>query len=127
MKRIVRGALALGLLLAASCDLAKTNGDAGADAEAGVTASCGLALYPSDYPSTCQGSVDGVCCNEERACARNDCAVLVACRDACPAPRAATCVQDCDTRYASANGFSELFALDNCLASAPAGCAWPTK
>jgi len=125
--RLGRAVLAIGLLLVASCDLAKNQADGGADAEAGVTAQCGLALYPSDYAPSCQASLDSSCCDQERACAQNDCAVLVACRDACPVPRSATCVQACDTQYAGANGFAQLFALNDCMASAPAGCAWPTK
>jgi hypothetical protein len=57
---------------------------------------CGLALYSSGYPSSCQTALDGTCCAEEQACGGNPgCLDVVNCINACPAPRQNSCVNAC--------------------------------
>lgn len=64
--------------------------------DAASAASCGLALYPADYPAMCQVALDKSCCAEERACgADTACASVVDCLAKCPAPRQDACTNAC--------------------------------
>ena len=93
---------------------------------------CGLALFPPDFPPSCQTAMDQACCTQEGACGANaDCVHLVACVNACPAPRQDSCVNACGPSDGGAPpGYSELEAIATCSTTqAPtdsgAACAWP--
>jgi hypothetical protein len=90
---------------------------------------CGLALFPQDYPSSCQTAADQTCCTQEQACGANaDCVNLVKCVNGCPVPRQDSCVSSCGP----AGGYTELNALADCSKTQPptydagsTSCAWP--
>ncbi|MGO9837229.1 MAG: hypothetical protein ACLP1X_23790 [Polyangiaceae bacterium] len=93
---------------------------------------CGLALFPPDFPSSCQTVADHFCCTQEQACAANaDCINLVKCANACPAPRQDSCVNACGPADAATPpGAAELNAIADCSSTAPDGgwpasCDWP--
>jgi hypothetical protein len=103
----------------------------GGSATSGVGA-CGLALFPQDFPSSCQTAMDQACCTQERACAANaDCVHLVACVNACPAPRQDSCVNACaPADGGTPPGYTQLEAIASCSPTqAPTdsgtACAWP--
>ena len=91
---------------------------------------CGLALYPSGYPSTCQTTLDRNCCSAEHACAASaDCTAIVSCVNACPAPRQDSCVNACAPVDAAAESADSLLAdIANCskTSSLPTACDWPS-
>src|SRR5580658_6524396 len=92
---------------------------------------CGLALFPPDYPSSCQGVADETCCSQEQACAANaGCAALVSCINACPPPRQDSCTGACGpTDGGTPAGIDQLNAFGACSKAADAGwpssCEWP--
>ena len=107
--------------------------DGGGSREGGV-GSCGLKFFPGDYATSCQGALDSACCTQERACGANaDCVALIACINACPAPRKDACINACaGDAGASAPGYSELNAIADCTKVAPymdppgVSCSWPS-
>src|SRR5262249_19277242 len=105
--------------------------DAAVDTGSHVSSpACGLEFYPPDFPTQCQAALDRACCNAEKACGANaDCKKLVACVNACPAPRTDDCVTACAGGSASPPGYPELDAIATCTKGPPydagAECNWP--
>jgi hypothetical protein len=95
---------------------------------------CGLAFYPGDYDRRCQQALDTACCSQENACAANpDCVKLLACINACPAPRTDACINTCsgDAGDDKTPGYANLDVVARCSKAPPyqepAGidCSWP--
>jgi len=116
-------------------DAGSANLDSGSSGDGtSATNGCGLVFFPSDYDKGCQGALDSVCCSEEQTCVGNtDCVKLIACINACPAPRQDACVNACaGDAGESAPGVSQLNDIANCTKGAayhdPPGvsCAWPS-
>ena len=95
---------------------------------------CGLAFFPADYPASCQQALDSACCSLQEVCASHpDCVHLLACINACPAPRTEACVNKCagDAGDQNTPGYADLNAVGQCSKASPGStpqgfsCAWP--
>lgn len=102
--------------------------DSGAAADGGA---CGLALYPADYPASCQVALDAACCSQESLCAADAaCAKAVECLKQCAPPRTDACTSAC---FGAAGGavpaaFDALAACSKSTAADPDGgteCGYP--
>jgi hypothetical protein len=109
-----------GLALGCGTTASSTSTDGGSEGNAGKLA-CGVAVYADP---TCQDWLDGVCCAQEQACDAA-CRAIVACVNACPAPRTDACIGGCSS---SAN--VAITAIGDCSKSAPPpsgqSCPWPS-
>lgn len=113
-------------------------GDSGSILDSGQgdgSGTCGLAFFPSDYDKSCQGAMNSACCTQEKACGANaDCVKLIACINACPAPRQDACVNACSGGSGvNTPGYTQLNAIGECSKvppyKDPAGvsCSWPSR
>jgi hypothetical protein len=126
--RTIPGLLFFLCIAAAAC-ASSSNGSTPA-----AVGACGLAFFPADYAPSCQEALDTACCSLEQVCAGHpDCVHLLACINACPAPRTDTCVNSCagDAGDENTPGYADLNALGQCSKASPGttpqgfSCSWP--
>ena len=105
---------------ACAADAASTDAPSNVDHEAGGPA-CGVTLYED---TTCQSWLDGNCCAYEHACDAA-CASIIACMNACPAPKTDACITNC--LPAGDNALLNDIADCSKRVIPPAGtsCSWP--
>jgi hypothetical protein len=123
--------LALGSVTALACSSSPNHSSS--SGAGGGGGACGLAFFPSDYPTSCQPALDQICCAQEQACGGNaDCANLVKCVNACPPPRQDSCVAACSPADGGTPpGYDLLSAIADCNNASPppdggsASCNWP--